>query len=286
MANGLRCGIGKATLFLLVAAGCSDGDGSEQASAPARGDASVLDHPDASADAGSSPSGDPCPGGTLEGDYMLDSQAGADAIADCTEVTGTLGIGGDALTTLSLPSVEKVGGALEVKEATALTQLEFAALTTVGKELLVDGNPELRTFAAPTLATARTLLVTDNPKLESFDLDGAKQIATLGFQGDDALATVELMGLETVGTFVINSNATLEAVRFPALTEIDGDGFIILMNPTLSTLEMPVLETLIGDIAVNDNPMLPTCQIDAILSRLDAEIPVAANNNDDDATCD
>jgi hypothetical protein len=61
---------------------------------------------------------------------------------------------------------------------------------------------------------------------------------------------------------------------------------MIAKNPVLATLEMPVLKTLIGDIAVNDNPMLPSCQIDALVAQIEGPaVPVGASGNDDSATC-
>jgi hypothetical protein len=129
------------------------------------------------------------------------------------------------------------------------------------------------------------LLVTNDVELTQLDVPALSHVAYLGVQSLDALTTVEFQSIESVGVFVINMNATLGTIRFPALRIITSDGFIILRNPELSKLDLPLLRTLMGDIAVQDNPKLPSCQIDALVAQLDSQIPVGAHGNDDSATC-
>jgi hypothetical protein len=258
-------------LWLVLAVGCSDSGGGVDASAAKHGDAGA--------------STDPCPHGKHAGSYEITSNGDAAAIAACTEIGGDLHVSGDALTKLSLPKLKVIGGALDVKNATALTRFDFSSLAMIGKELIVDGNPVLSTFTLPALDSSGTLLVTNNPKLADFDLDAFTKVDYLGFQGDDALTTCELPKLKSVGTFVINMNAALTTIRFDSLTIIAADGFIMLRNPVLAAIDMPMLGTLVGDIIVNDNPMLPRCRLEALVAQLDAAVPLSASRNDDSATC-
>lgn len=267
-------GIPWAPLWLALAVGCSGSSGGNGApGARNRGS-------DASAPA------DPCPHGKLGGSYAIMTDEDVSAIAGCSEITGDLTVSGDTVTTLSLPKLSAIGGALELTNATALTSFELSSLATIAKDLTVDTNPVLSTFDVQILDSVETLLITNNPNLKDFDLSALTKARFLGLQGDALLATFELPQLESVGVFVISMNAALTDVRLSSLTIIEGDGFMIAKNPVLATLEMPLLKTLIGDISIHDNPMLPSCQIDALVAQIEgAPVPVGAFGNDDSATC-
>jgi hypothetical protein len=259
-----------AAVLLALAAGCSDSGGGDSGTAAKRRDASA----------------DPCPRGKLDGSYAIMTDEDAAAIAACTEVSGDLTVSGDVVTKLSLPKLKAIGGALDVTNATALTRFEFSSLTTIAKELTVDTNAVLSTFSLAVLDNCETLLVTNNPGLQDFDLAALTKAAHVGAQGDDVLTKLELPKLKSIGTLVINLNAELTTVRFASLMSIEADGFIIQKNPVLSTLDMPMLRTLVGDILIMDNPMLPSCQIDALAAQIDGPpVPVGAFGNDDSATC-
>jgi hypothetical protein len=274
MRNQSERAISRATvllvLVLVLVTGCADSAGMDSGSAAKRGDASA----------------EPCPHGKLDGSYAIMSSGDAAAIAACTEISKDLTVSGNKLSKLSLPKLKAIGGALNVTDATALTRFDFSSLTTVAKELLIDANPVLSTFSVPVLDNCETLLVTNNPKLKDFDLAKLTRASHVGAQGDDALTKFELPKVKSIGTFVVNQNAKLTTIRFESLMSIEADGFIIQKNPVLATLDMPMLKTLVGDLLIMDNPMLPSCQIAALAAQVEGPpVPVGAFGNDDAATC-
>jgi hypothetical protein len=272
------------TLLVALAAGCSDGGGGDNASAAKERDASAASQRDASS-GDASASSNPCPSGKLVGSYEIMTGDDPTPITACTEISGDLTVSSDSVVELRFPKLKSVGGALNVQDAKKLASIAFPSLAKIGKELTIDGNPALTTFSLPVLESAQTLLVTNNAKLNDYDLAALTKVDYLGVQGDDTLMMFELPKLKSVSTFVINLNDALTTIRFGSLTIISGDGFIILKNPMLATLDLPMLKTLIGDIAINNNPMLSTCQIDALVRQLDSKITVESIGNDDSATC-
>jgi len=270
--TGVTQGLLWLAALLLLACGSAGAGGTS--------DAAATKHP--GADAGAS--ADPCPHGKHEGDYDLMADTDTSAIAACTEITGDLNIG-NAVTQLRLAKLQTIGGALNITHAAALAGLDLPALTTIARELAVDGDGELTTFSLPVLESSETVLITNNPKLADFSLPALTRVEHLGVQANDALTTCALPRLQSVGIFVVNQNPALTAIAFDSLTRVSGDGFIVLQNPVLETLHIPLLKTISGDIFVNGNPMLPSCQVQAILAQLDTPVPTETIGDDDSATC-
>ncbi len=160
------------------------------------------------------------------------------------------GTGGTPLV-LDFSSLERVEDDIDMAESGAadgndgLESLSFPALTFVGDDLFLRGQPNLTSFTAPMLATIQEdLHISDNPML-----------TTLGPLG----------ALVTVGeTLVIENNDGLTSVSFPKLALLGAGvgvsttyGLLrIENNPFLTTLDFTLLTTVNRGITISNNDAL------------------------------
>lgn len=122
---------------------------------------------------------------------------------------------------------------------------EFGGVVEIGETLVVSGNPRLHDLAFDRLVRAGGVSVADNPALE-----------TIGpSPGDPFLNPPSLTRLEAVEQLSVTRNAALRQLVLPALRTA-------------------------YSVSVQDNPLLPTCQVNAIPAQFRY-----ASGNDDLATC-
>lgn len=73
--------------------------------------------------------------------------------------------GNVALTTISLPALAAVDGAVAITQNSDLELLDFTALATVGGELAIADNPQLTLLDLPAAGRAASVRVANNPAL-------------------------------------------------------------------------------------------------------------------------
>lgn len=174
-----------------------------------------------------------------------------DTCSGYTEVTGMLAVSGtDAVTLEGMECLQTLGDALNVTDNPSLVSLEgLDSLTTVGGAANIDGNGSLQS------------------------LDGLQSLSSVG------------------GYLQVMDNASMDSLDgLRSLTTVEGD-LLILSNDSLSSIEaLSSLDTVTGgSIIITSNPMLPTCQAQALADRLTADGfdgTVLIAHNDDTATCD
>lgn len=227
----------------------------------------------------------PCPSGVLDGDYVVDTDEDAVAIATCTEITGDLSVTA-GVETVGLPSLVTVGGSFRILETTALPIIELPSLVTVTRDFEVNGNAALARYAAPVLESATVIGFVDNTVLEKIDVGALVHTGFVRVQSNDALRELDVPRVEELGVFFVSENASIVSVSFDSLTTITIDGFILSMNPVLTTVSLPVLTHVFGDVLVNMNPKFPTCRAGEIAAKFDdPTLPFVITGNDDSATC-
>ena len=268
-------GLGTWLACLACVAACSD------SGRHAGDDASVSDASRADGSAAS----DPCPSGVVEGDYVIETDDDAAAVADCTEVTGDLTVSGD-VNELGLPALTTVGGSLRVLDTTALPLIELPALVTVTRDFEVNANAKLARFAAPVLESCTVIGFVDNTELAELDVGALTRTGFVRLQRNAALRQLSVPHVAELGVFFVTENASLESVSFEDLTTITIDGFIVSLNPVLTTLSLPVLTNVFGDILMANNPRFPTCRAEQIRDQVDdPSVPIVIMGNDDSASC-
>ena len=281
-------------LFLLTAAGCSEG--------------------------GSGSGGPRCGAdGVARGDEtIVESQADADALEGCTRIEGSLVIRGPGIRSLApLSSAVDIGRELQIREATSLTSLEgLGAVETVGWDLEVMGCDSLETLdglsshsyvgwgatvmsnaSLTSIAALSTLtpgegaegtygvLIRENPLLSSLDgleflgsgsptidllvaecgalsdidaLSAIEELASLELRNDGAIESLEgLASLTSVGSITIEGLSVATLAGLNRLTTVAGQ-LAIRNDAALSDLSaLSSLET-VGELSVEGNPAIAT----------------------------
>jgi hypothetical protein len=235
---------------------------------------------------------------TLEGSLTITNTMDWRSFVEtgCTEITGDLRIEGNGLADLDgVALIERIGGELSITRTDALTSVALPKLTMVGM-LTVEANDALSSLSLPALTKMGSFVVASNKALTSLSLpklttaaDGIGNMMTSGIMDNAALAHLDLPRLTTVGSrLMISYNLELTSLAgLSTLTTIGGDLYVV-GNAGLTTLGLPVLSDLRGNLAITDNTALPQCQAEALLARLAAngwEGAATIRGNDTTATC-
>jgi hypothetical protein len=212
---------------------------------------------------------------------------------------------GDDVTTLPFPALKTVRGALRLQTNRGMTSLNLPELTTVGLtpmqgfpvSLELRDLPALTTVSLPKLAavgsdTLGDLELSDLPVLSSVDLRELRSVnASLHLYGLTALTSFSAPSLTTVGTLSIEGlngktrNEALTTVSLPLLDTVNAD-FVLLTNPVLTSVQLPALSS-VGTFNVTGNGALRQCVVDALFAKLSPVPPtyVGAPNGGMPNTC-
>jgi hypothetical protein len=194
-----------------------------------------------------------------------------------------------SLTSLSMPALTLIDADLKVTGDTVLGSASFPLLGTVGGQLLVTTNDAFTSLTAPVLTSVGSDLVL-GPSLVGVTV-ALPQLATVGGNlsvFDLNLPTFSLPLVTAVGGSVaFTANPGLVSLSLPLLAHING-ALDITGNPVLASFALPVLATLglgppTADLTVTNNPALPQCSVDALVTRLGAGLAGAAISSGNDA---
>ena len=159
-------------------------------------------------------------GVVCEGDFAISNSVELEALANCKEVTGNLGIvDNDALTSISLPLLASVGGALYIEnnDNDALTELNFPLLASVGGYLGILRNDALTELSLPLLASVGGAPALGGPG------------GHLAIVDNDALTSISLPALASVGgRLLFRDNAALcQSIADELVARVDVQGEVI-----------------------------------------------------------
>jgi len=215
--------------------------------------------------------------------------------------------------------LDTVGGLLDIRDNAKLVRLTFAALQTTGG-LRLARNASLSFPRFPKLvAVLGSVNIQDNPVLgfsyyppgplqlvtgwfnvernailsSLGEFDNVSEIGeTLNVSSNPKLRDLAFERLVRAGGVTITDNASLEGIgpsippgdpffHPPSLTRLETvEQLYVTRNAALSQLILPSIQSVSWSLSVQDNPLLPTCQAEAI--------PAAyryVSGNDDTATC-
>ena len=123
---------------------------------------------------------------------------------------GGLSVRSSEITALSLPSLETVGGAIDIEDCPVLVDVDLGTLTTAGS-IGIDSNRALQSVELPSLTAAAGLFITGNGVLRAVDAPSLTSVAgAFMVSGNDRLAEIALPGLASIaGTAVVVDNPVL-----------------------------------------------------------------------------
>jgi len=162
---------------------------------------------------------------------------------------------------VALPALEQVGGGVRISAIKFLARIALPQLQQVGAATEIVDNSLLTAVAWGQLAqVGGALEISRNPQLTGFD---PAQLAWIG------------------GALAITDNVALAVIALPALPAA-GD-IHIAGNATLGRIELAAL-TQATTIAIDDNPWLPSCAVEALFAHVEAS-SLEQMGNDDAAVC-
>jgi hypothetical protein len=137
------------------------------------------------------------------------------------------------------------------------------------------------------------LIIASNRMLRNLDgLDSlTRHRGCIIIRGNEHLNEIDaLSGLSEVGGIEVSDNRTLDNLDgFSGLVTVNGD-FVLRDNTYLTDIEgLATLTSLAGDLVVEDQPWLATCEVEALVLRLRVEGWVGAatiSGTDDTVSCE
>jgi hypothetical protein len=167
------------------------------------------------------------------------------------------------LALLSFPALERAGGVVLDHTVISTTAVGFPNLREITADATFTSSVLRPDGFVPALAhVGGELLIEDNT-------------------GD----AIDFPQIATVGKLSSRRNAAAR-IAFPALTTV-ADKLAVFEHPNLSMLEFPALSGVGGNLVIANNPVLPACEVEVIVSRVAGAIggEVATTGNDEGATC-
>ena len=179
--------------------------------------------------------------------------------------TGTVQLDALQTTTVSMRALTVTTDVLEVNDCLALTDLHLGTPTLLD----VANAPALTTITMTSNAQLRAVGLARCGALADVDfLAGAPALATLGLQSMPALHDLGALDSLALTNQLSVVDTGVTAIHMPNISAL-AYSLRVSSNPSLVTLDLPALTSL-GPIeqAITDNPMLPTCQAQAIKDRV------------------
>ncbi len=168
----------------------------------------------------------------------------------------------------SLKSVYSIGGDLSVTGNPVLDSLRIGdVLEVIGGDILVSGNPSITEINGFTLLpTANAVTVSDNDALESFDgFDLVLDVAAITVSDNANLSRVDAfrnVGAQpgylatVVPDVVVARNPRLGFLSNFCATMPVANSVLILGNGLGAIAQFDVLEQVVGDVTISENPEL------------------------------
>jgi hypothetical protein len=229
------------------------------------------------------------------------------SLANLSRTTGNvIFTGNDLLTSIELPSVQRIDGVFDVFEHEAVSTVTLPSMFLMGGQIRVRDNVALRETSFPSLATADGLVYTGNAALERIAYDALIYVSgTIEIARNPAFARLDLPMLTTIGgIFVLAENDSLPnfqgmdsletittrlSVRandamvdfsgLERLSSISGDLKILQNADLLSLTGFTSLSRISGVLEIQDNPVLPTSAAEALSRQIEVGDAVIIDGN-------
>jgi len=181
-------------------------------------------------------------------------------------------------------ALTSIGGGLEVIDNPALLGGVLGNQAEYHGDVVISDNPLLG--VTQLLAGVRWiqggLTISNNAHVLSTMTDALTEVdGLIVVQDNPVLVDLALGALKTVtNSTLVRRNALLATVELPALTDAS-NGIEVMQNASLRHLAIPQLT--FADFRVEDNPRLPTCEVDLMFSRMGGRH--VQSGNDDVTVC-
>ncbi|KAJ5665732.1 uncharacterized protein N7477_008180 [Penicillium maclennaniae] len=200
------------------------------------------------------------------GDTTVSSQSDADALNSCTTVDGDIKIKSSFSGTLTLNGIQKISGSLTGSNCTALTSIIAPSLVTITDSFTLNEATLLTELSFAELTSVGAINWEALPALQSLTFPSGVTDAGDVVITNTGLTSLNGISLETVGKFQITDNTNLRTININNLKnatdlvnfagnwnklEIEFPNLASAYNMTfrnISSVSMPSLEKLKGQL--------------------------------------
>ncbi|MBI5508481.1 MAG: hypothetical protein HY903_06995 [Deltaproteobacteria bacterium] len=220
----------------------------------------------------------------LRAHVLIRSQEDLDRLQEITCITGTLDIAADSvLPAVELASIEEIsdgfgvvgtssvrgirmpnlrrlpGGGLSITNNSALLSFEASQLSIVGGTIVISRNTVLEGLVLPRIEKIGLggLQILRNPRIRNVDLPTLTELEGGGMLG----------GVLSGGGFLVDGCERLERIDASRLASVTGH-VAIDSNSELRGISLPALQLVKGNLAIRNNPSLPSCSVQNLIDRL------------------
>jgi hypothetical protein len=171
--------------------------------------------------------------------------------------------------TLSLPSLQLVGGTVSVDYG-GHSALLLPSLTDVSGWFRLDDNSGLLTVETPMLEAAAFISISQSSSLSLVSFPTLTSCPYVHLEENDSLAVIDLP-LLTSTDLLLWSNDALETVDgFPSLSVL-GELQMSTNSSLTDVTGLHDVTAIVGDLTVADNPSLPTSAAEALRDAIGIE---------------
>jgi len=151
----------------------------------------------------------------------------------------------------------EIDGALQFWDQEWLTEIDLPCLERLKWGVSVTGNPNLTAVNLPALESPGTSITfLDNPSLDgTLHLPALTEVNMVSIGRNDALSAIELPQFATTEELSITSSPSLTTLDLPVLSRVEGEVFIT-DNPALTHVEIPDLTRIESDLQIERNDSL------------------------------
>jgi len=189
---------------------------------------------------------------------------GASTITLASTSLDNLYLSENANLSITFPSLTDAPGGVSISSNDAIA-FSAPALVNTGGISLFD-NTGASSLSVPGLVQAGNLTAEDNQGLASLSVPG--YLGVVQVTGNTGLTSLALTGPGAGGDLTISQNADLATIALGLST---ASSLTIESNPLLTALTAPALTTVDGQFDVDNNVVLPTCTVAAILDQLSSQ---------------
>lgn len=202
----------------------------------------------------------------ISGDCIVSSDSAVLALRQegISAIWGQLTITGDSIVAVNLPDLKSVQALYVTSTTTSVQQLRFDGLQRV------EGVLDVSLVGAGGVSL---------PVVGAIDGD-------VRFTADSAIEMLALPMLERAPGFSLSGAAGLRGLALPQLIELDGGGLHLESNSDLTSVGLPSLARVNGDVVVSNNEVLPECAMMEMLTGVDVGGAVVISGNRSDCTCE
>jgi hypothetical protein len=211
--------------------------------------------------------------GSLEisSNEWLSLQGTSEAFHNLSSVGEFFKISGNGTLDWSFENLSSVGTYLEFSgndnNVYPVAEIKLVNLNSVGGNLSIDHNRDLRKIILPNLTSVQDLYIGSNEDLTNIEIDNLPSVKNLNVTGNSKLTYIGLTNLSTIeGNLSLRSNTSLTNIDGLSSLSSVGASVSIVSNDALINIDPLSNLSSVSSLEINDNDALTYLQFENLIS--------------------